>query len=188
MSKDQNNAQIIATCNQRLTALKKHVTSQKATVPINGQPMKLTDLVTVYQDAVDTRSVLVEQRAAYHAALTGRDSADTTRQAVDAGLRAWVTTQYGLSSPEAAEFGFQPRKVTARSAGTVALAVEKSAATRLARGTGGKRQKAKIKGTVVAPTAPADPAVPSPATPSVAVPAAAAVAAVANGGQNGVSH
>jgi hypothetical protein len=185
MATHQNNAQIIATCNQRLTALKKHVTSQKTTVPISGQPMKLTDLVTVYQNAVDTRSKLVEQRAAYDAALTERDSADTTRQAVDEGLRAWVTTQYGLSSPEATEFGFQPRKVRARSAATVAEAVEKSAATRAARGTRGKRQKAKIKGTVVAPPAPADPAVPSPAAPSVAVPA---VAAAANGVQNGVSH
>jgi hypothetical protein len=154
----------------------------KTTMPINGQPMKLADVIGIYQACIDTRSELVMQRAAFDKALESRDSAEETRQAIDKGLKAWVTGAFGADSKEAKEFGFVTPNPRAKSAATKATAVQKNLATRKARGTLGKRQKEEIKGTIVAPAAPAEPAITTPA----ALPAAS-VTTSTNGALNGAS-
>lgn len=187
MSSNQNNAKIVATLNQRLAALKKFVTT-KTQMPINGQLMKPSDVTAIYQDALDTRSAAETQRVAYEQALEARDRANTTRLATDEGLTAWVTAQFGARSQTASEFGFSPRKVGEKSAQTKATAVVKLRATREARMTMGKRQKANIKGTIPVPTAPAVPAITAPAATPAAV-APAVVTSAPNGAPatNGVT-
>jgi hypothetical protein len=187
MSTNQNNAKIVATCNQRLAALKKFVTA-KTQMSINGQPMKPSDVIAIYQTALDARSATETQRNAYEQALEARESADTARLTIDAGLKAWVATQFGPSSQTASDFGFSPRKVGEKSAQTKATAVVKLRATRDARMTMGKRQKASIKGTIPVPTAPAVPATTAPAATPAAV-ASAVVTSAPNGAPatNGVT-
>jgi len=130
--------------------------------------MKPADLIANYQACIDTRAELVTQRAAFDKALAARDSAEVTRQAIDEGLKAWVTGAFGLNSAEAQEFGFAPRKLGTKSAATKATAAELSLATRRARGTRGKRQREKIKGTLPVPAAPAAPVTTTPAAPPAA--------------------
>jgi hypothetical protein len=171
MSINQNHAKIVASCNQRLTALKKFVTT-KTPMVINGQSMKPSDVIAIYQDTLDTRSAAETQRAAYEQALQARERANTARLAIDEGLKAWVANQFGPGTQTVSEFGFSPRKVGAKSAQTKADAVVKLRATRKARNTLGKRQKAGIKGTIPVPTAPAEPAITAPAaTPAAVAPA-----------------
>ena len=178
----KDNAKIVSTCGQRLIALKKFVKTKTA-MTVGGEQMKLADLTAIYQAAIDTRTTLVPQRAAYDKALAARDSAEVTRRATDKKLKAWVVNEFGADSQEAQEFGFLPNKIGEASAATKATAVEKSLATRVARGTKGKRQREKIKGTIVAPAAPAVPAITAPA----ATPAASVTASVSstNGSLNG---
>jgi hypothetical protein len=171
MSIKPNNANVVSACNQRLKALGQYVKA-KTPMPVNGQLMKPTDLTSIYQAAIDTRSELSAQKTAYDKALEARDSAEQTRLATDKGLKAWVTGAFGATSKEAQDFGFLPPKIGARTAATKATAVLKVLATRQARGTKGKRQKEKIKGTIVAPAAPAVPAITTPA----AAPAASVLA------------
>ena len=175
MSNTQSNAKIVATCGQRITALNKLVTS-KAAMKINGQPMKLSDVIAVYQANVDARAELITQRAALTKALSARESAEATRQATDVGLKAWVIGEFGASSTEAQEFGFGPSKVAVKSAETKAKAVKKLRATREARMTLGKRQRKDIKGAVPASTEPAVPANTAPAASSASAPASTNVA------------
>jgi hypothetical protein len=181
MSITQNNAKIVSTCGQRLEALKKYLKTKTA-MTVGGESMKLSDLVAAYQAAVDTRAALIPQRASYKKALAARDSAEVTREAIDKKLKAWVVNQFGATSQEAEEFGFLPTKVTEKSAETKATAVLKLRATREARNTMGKRQKQKIKGTIVAPAAPAEPAITAPAAT-----AAASAPATTNGAPNGAA-
>jgi hypothetical protein len=181
MSIKQNNASIVATCNQRLKGLALYVKT-KTVMPINGQLMKPADVIGAYQACIDTRSALVTHRAAFDKALDARDSAEQTRLASDKGLKAWVTGAFGANSQEAQEFGFLPPKIGAKSAATKAEAAELSLATREARGTRGRRQKEKIKGTITAPAAPAVPVITAPA----ATPAASVLTAT-NGAPNGAS-
>jgi hypothetical protein len=167
MSINQNNSKIVTTCGQRLAALKKYVKTKTA-LQANGKTLKPAALVAVYQSAIDTRTALVSQRAVFNQALAARDNAETTRVATDKDLKFWVINTFGENSQEAEEFGFLPPKVGEKTVATKAIAVEKTLATRKARGTMGKQQKKEIKGTIVAPAAPADPAVTTPAaTPAV---------------------
>ncbi len=187
MSIIQNNAKIVSTCNQRVTALTKLV-KPKTEISINGQPIKLADLIAIYQAAIDTRSALVTSRAALDKDLEARDSAEATRRATDQGLKAWITTQFGAGSPEAQELGFTSTNPRAKTAETKFVAVQKMLATREARGTKGKRQREKIKGTIVAPAAPAVPAVTVPAaTPAASTLATTPVAPTSAPVSNGVA-
>jgi len=111
-----------------------------------------------------------------------------------AGVRGIVQARFSKQGPQVLQFGFTPVKTAVRSAASKALAAEKAAATRKARGTVGKTAKAAIHGTVpavpaVAPapqagsstTAPVAPAASNaPATPAAsATPAPAAAPAPA---------
>jgi predicted RNA-binding Zn ribbon-like protein len=94
-----------------------------------------------------------------------------------AGVRGIVQARFGKQGPQVLQFGFTPVKTAVRTAASKALAAQKAAATRKARGTVGKKAKSDIHGTV--PTAPAAaPAAPAPAEPAPA-PATPAVAAPA---------
>ncbi len=73
------------------------------------------------------------------------------------------------------DFGLTARKTPVVSPETMVAAAAKAKATRAARHTLGKKQKAKITGTVVTTA----PAVPPPATPPAAPPAATVVVAPA---------
>jgi hypothetical protein len=187
MSIKPNNANVVSTCNQRLKALGQYVKA-KTVMQIDGQPTKSADVIGIYQAAIDTRSALVKQRAVFNKALEARDSAEQARLATDQGLKVWVSGTFGANSQAAEEFGFLPHKIGAKSAATKAEAVELSLATRKARGTGGKRQKEKIKGTIAAPAAPAVPAITAPAaTPAASAPATTPVAPTSAPSSNGVA-
>jgi hypothetical protein len=186
MSTTQSNAKIVSTCGQRLAALKKYVKA-KAAMTVGGDSMKLSDLVAAYQAAIDTRAALIPQQAAFKEALAARNGAEVTRKATDKKLKAWVENEFGASSTQAIEFGFQA-KVPQTSVETKAAAVLKLRATRAARGTKGKRQKEKIKGTIVVPSAPAAPAITAPAaTPAASAPAATNAAPPGASPSNGVA-
>lgn len=64
------------------------------------------------------------------------------------GVRSILEARYGKGGVELLTFGFAPRKPTKKTVATKMAAVEKSTATREARGTRGSRQKKAIKGAV----------------------------------------
>lgn len=161
-------------CAQRIKGLNEHVTAKTA-LTINQQPMKLVDVIAVYQAALDARATLKSKRAEVKLALQGWKEADVTQETVDRGLKVWVQLTYGLQSQEAQDMGFAAPKRGKANLDTKQKAQLQARATREARGTKGKKQKAKIKGTVATPTAPAAPAPTAPAAPAtngVAAPAA----------------
>jgi hypothetical protein len=186
MSRINNNAVIVSTCNQRLQALKSQVPA-KTEIPMNGSRHKPADLIAIYQATLDTRAALVKSRAQAKVDLAARRAAEANRDAIEPGLRAWVIAQFGATSNEAIEFGYGPPKTGAKSAETKANAVKLAAATREARGTKGKRQKKGIKGTLVAPTAPAAPAITTSVAPTITAPPPTDVAKT-NGAQASASN
>ena len=105
------------------------------------------------------------------------------------GVRAIAQTRFGKDGTQLLQFGFPPAKAQVHTPASRVLAAAKARATREARGTLSKKEKAKLKGTVstvtvgtpapqagsgAAPVAPAAPAptAPAPATPAVAAPVA----------------
>jgi hypothetical protein len=190
MSKSTIN--IIDTASQRITGLQKHV-SPKAQITIRRKSLKLAQLIATYQTLLDSRTTLNSKRAETKVAQQGYHAANAAKSALDKGLRAWVEATYGLDSQEARDMGFQPAKVGKKSVATKNEAVQQSLATREARHTMGKKQRAHIKGTVVAPTAPAEPAThEAPVAQAAVAPQTATVATpndgAAAGAVNGAAH
>jgi hypothetical protein len=158
------------TCTQRIQGLNAHV-SPKTAISIGGKSMKLAQLVAIYQAVLDTRKALKSKRAEAKLALKAWQEAQAGEEGVDAGLKSWVDSTYGLNSQAAQDMGFGPRKVGAKTVETKQAAAKQAAATREARHTMGKKQKLKVKGIVPATTEPILAAAPStapalPAAPS----------------------
>ncbi|HEY2515741.1 MAG TPA: hypothetical protein VGI39_32955, partial [Polyangiaceae bacterium] len=106
----------------------------------------------------------------------------------DPALKNWVFAKFGSTSQEAKDMGFLPRKRGVADTKAKYQATLQSEATREARHTMGKKQKQKIKGTIVVPTEPAAPATTAPAG-SAPANATAQVTAAPNGAAatNGVT-
>ncbi len=169
---------VISTATKRIHAIQKHVTNAKTEIAINGEVMKPAAIAAVFQHCLDTRAAVAAKHGEYKAALDARSIAEAKRLSIDDGLEDWVLNRFGKNSPEALEFGYSPRKVSTPAVATKARAQLLSKATRIARGTMGRKAKKQIKGTLVAPTEPAAPAVIAP-TP---------VETGGGGAVNGVAH
>ena len=152
-----SNATVVTNNTKRILALNKHVTGKKPEIPIGGRVLKPAQVTAVFQDSLDKRAAITAALAAYKAALAAGVEAEANRRVAEAALKAWVLNRFGADSTEAHEFGYTARKTAVLSAVDRANAVLLNQATRKARGTMGKKEKLKIKGTLSAPTTPAVP-------------------------------
>lgn len=133
-------------------------------ITLKGKDVKLTDLVSTMQASIDAGADTDAKRAVF------LEAAQVSRAANEASdPQALAFTEYlqlTMSATDLAAFGLKPRTRTEPDVATKALAVEKRAATRKARGTMGKKEKAKIVGVVN--ESPAAPASTPNITPTVA--------------------
>ncbi len=74
--------------------------------------------------------------------LAARNEAETKRESIESGLKSWVLNSLGADSNAASEFGDSAPKKGTKTADVVAAAVKLGKATRKARNTLGKKQKA----------------------------------------------
>jgi len=89
-------------------------------------------------------------------------------------IKAFVVAQFGDtqdSSPKLEDFGYTPRKARSKDVAVKAVAADKVRATRVARGTKGKKAKAKIKGTIAAQPSKDGPATTAPVPAAGTAPA-----------------
>ncbi len=145
-----NNATVVDKCTQRLTALKAYV-APTATIFIDGVSHTAADVEGIYQTCLDSRAALATARAEVKPLMAKRATAEAARRAADRNLKPYVIAQFGPDSKQAIDFGFPPRKKTARTVEQKAQAVDLALATRKARHTMGSKQKAEIKGTLPQP-------------------------------------
>ena len=170
MGNKTSNDSIVSSDTKRVGALKKYLAKVRTEIPVDGKLLKPAGVTALFQASLDTQAAVTAARAAYKAALAACDEAKDQRKRADDALKSWVLNRFGADSVEAHEFGYSARKIGEVSAADRANAVLLSAATRKARGTMGKRQKEKIKGTLgtvaAPPTSPPSPSVMSGAEPA----------------------
>jgi hypothetical protein len=127
------------------------------TFNIKGTKMTTAQVVAQLQAHQAAIATQAKAKAALHEATLAQQLLREAVQATAAAVAAYVVAVYGANSPYLATLGFAPAARQKPTLATRALAAEKSKATRQARGTKGKRQKASIHGTVSASgNAPAD--------------------------------
>jgi hypothetical protein len=176
----KNHSAIVDTCKQRIEGLNEHVPA-KTEIDVAGKSMTLAQVTSIYQATLDAQSALKSKRAAAKVAFEEWKAAEATCRSTDKALKGWVANKFGPSSQEAQDIGFPPPKATKLKTEAALLKTQRLRATREARGTMGKKERLKIKGTVpsTAPTASA----PNPAPVAQATPAPepASTATTANG-------
>jgi hypothetical protein len=143
-------------CTKRINALK--ALPPATVITIAGKTYTVPASILVYQGSIDAHTKANAARAAFTAAVAERKDIDEKCRAFDVGMRAFAATMFTPDSPEGQEFGLKKRTVKVK-VETKALAAEKGRATRKARNTMGPKEKLKVKGTLPASTAPAEPAV-----------------------------
>ena len=144
-----------------IAALAAHFTGA-TTITLGGVDHKVKDIQVLLQSRIDAASATQVAKAKWQTAAATEQEKTTEVDGVLIALKSHLVTTYGAKSEIVTDFGFTPKakKVTAE---TAATAVVKRAATRLARGTMGKKQKEKIKG-VVTPATSAPAPVTAPVT------------------------
>jgi hypothetical protein len=147
MATQPSNSKIVAVCTQRIRALGAYADG-RATFAINGRKLSRADVVALYQRCLDERAAVAKLRAEVLAKLGTLAQLEAERAEADRSLKAWVRDEFGIESKEAIELGFPAPKKGRLTVEQKASAVARAKATRKARYTMGRRQRAGIKGSV----------------------------------------
>jgi hypothetical protein len=121
-----------------------------STLPLGATTYTPGSLAAFIQSRIDAANAVNTTRASWLAAVKTYEAINTQAKAVVSDLRYLVMGAFGPTSPKLADFGFSPPKQATQTQEAKAAAAQKRAATRKARRTLGKRQKAKIKGSSTA--------------------------------------
>jgi hypothetical protein len=138
---------------QVIAGMQKHYASAPSIV-LDGVSHTLADIVKVLQAPIDTADVATTTASAFHKAVAADKAARAASDVMYRSLRAFLVNLYKTSPEVLADFGITLPSRQAPDAATTAAAVVKRGATRVARHTLGKRQKAGIKGQVAPVPAP----------------------------------
>jgi hypothetical protein len=166
---------------QVIVGIDKHL-QNVSSLPLVGSTYTMAALKELIQSRIDAVNTVVNAKAHWLDASATYKALNTHVTEVVRGLRQYVISAFGASNPVLADFGFTPPKKQALTPEQKVARALKAAATRKARGTMGKKQKAGIKGAVPAP-APSPAAEPSPAH-TAATPAGTAAALPASPAAN----
>ena len=118
----------------------------QATVPLDGVPTSPVAIVALCTAFIVAAKAVAPLKAAWQAAVATQRTAAAAFDAMEASLHRYVVTVNGPKSPLLADYGWKLPVELKKTAIVKAVAVERGASTRKARGTGGKRQKALVMG------------------------------------------
>jgi hypothetical protein len=110
-----------------------------------------SSLKAFIQRRIDAAEKVRVARAAWIAASKEYEDIHAEVSAVVADVKQAAMCAFGKNSPKLASFGFEPPKKPTLTEEKKLVAVQKRRATRIARGTMGRKAKLAIKGTVPAP-------------------------------------
>ena len=126
------------------------------TMLVGGSTVKTSDLVTVLQARIAAIKLALTTKATFMAAVAAAHAEIANTAALVSGARQALKIAFAGQIETLGDFGLKPRKApTPLTPEQKAAAVAKAKATRAARHTAGKKQKAKITGATAAAAAPA---------------------------------
>ena len=164
---------LAALVRQLITGVNRHYPDGSQKLQVGGATFTVTGLTEVMQAFVDNRQAVEVSKAATRAKVQTERAQAPAQLAVIRAFETVIRGAFGSSADVLANFGLAPPKVrVTRTAEEKAVSAAKSAATREARGTMGKNQKKKIKGSITAKLV-VTPVTTSPVSTPVASPAPA---------------
>ncbi|MGH7269450.1 MAG: hypothetical protein ACREJ3_03385, partial [Polyangiaceae bacterium] len=130
---------------------------------IMGKAYTMAEAIQLIQSRIDAVNAAGSAKANWHNAAATYKALSAQATEVVRGLRLYALNAFGRDSPVLADFGFAPPKKATLTPEQEVAKASKARATRKARGTMGKRQKAKIKGEVVVTSPATSPPAQAPA-------------------------
>ena len=130
---------------KRIKGIQKHFAGV-ASVIINGVPVAPARLADLYQRRLDASQETARAHAAWITCVRQEREAVRALHPLDVGFVQYLHMLYGRQATLLADFALEPRKIGRKTVATKLAAADKMRATRKARRTMGKKQKAKIKG------------------------------------------
>jgi hypothetical protein len=133
-----------------LAGLQKHFAST-ATMTFGGASHAPAEIQTALANRTAATTATAAATTTFHNAVAAEGQVRDGTQKLVADFRAFVMSTFGDDLEGLADFGLTPRRKAVRTPETKVVAAQKALATRKARGTKGKKQKAGIKGTIEVP-------------------------------------
>jgi hypothetical protein len=152
---------------QVIAGIQKHLLTTPS-LPLAGTAYTPADLVTLIQSRTTQAATVAAASATWHSAVAAEKALNAKLKPILQGLQQYVLNTFGSASPTIADFGYSAPARKAPDPDTLVVAAAKAKATRVARGTLGKVQKQKVKGTVPTTAAPAPSASSTPVAPTPA--------------------
>jgi hypothetical protein len=125
---------------------------------LNGETLTKAELLAKFQSRVDAAEATKTARAALRTAVAEEKAVEKEVKPLRAGLKSFIQSREGRGSPILQTFGFPEGKTPKTRPAVKADAALKAKATRAARGTKGRKQKASIHGAPPAATPTTTPA------------------------------
>jgi hypothetical protein len=148
----------------------------KRTWELDGQEYKTADLVAAFNAENALIDAVGPAKSAWTNAVTAQRAKTAVNQKLRVALQAVLKQTLGANNAELSDFGFTRSVRKAPTPATAASAVQKRAATRVARHTMGDRQRQSIHGVVAtSDAASAAPVVTPPSVPAGDAPTATPV-------------
>ena len=138
------------------------------TILIGGTPQAVTDIVTTLQARINTANAVLTSRATWQNAVVTDRAERVKTKAYVSGLKQALLVAFSGQVDVLADFGLTPRKPRVVTPEGKVVAAAKAKATRAARHTMGKNQKAAIKGTLPVPAPVVSTPAPTPVAPAPA--------------------
>jgi len=152
-----------------------------ASLVIAGATMTTKDIIEHLQARIDSAKGAQTTRATWQNAVKSDKDERAKSRGLLSGVKQALLVAFAGQIDTLADFGLNPRKPRVLSPEQKTIAATKARATRAARHTMGKKQKAAVKGTV-------SPAAPAPAVTPAPAPVPALAPAPAPGPTPGSSH
>jgi hypothetical protein len=147
----RSKSDVIVRDRKAIAGIETHYGSAPAIV-LGGESYAPSDVVKVFQDHLDALDAAAAAKAAFHVAIAAQEAAGAKAKALFQSLKVRALSDFANQADVLAAMGISLPKRRAPSVDTRATAKAKAKATRDARHTMGKRQKANIKGTVPSTT------------------------------------
>jgi hypothetical protein len=138
------------------------------TILIGGTPQAVTDIVATLQARINAAHAVLTSRATWQNAVVTDRAERMKTKAYVSGLKQALLVAFAGQVDVLADFGLTSRKPRVATPEAKVAAAAKAKATRAARHTMGKNQKAAIKGTLAAPAPVVSTAAPTPVAPAPA--------------------
>jgi hypothetical protein len=140
-----NRATLIERNRNAADGVKEHL---KGAVQLAGGTYKVADILAILAAPAAAADTTDKTKAAWRAAVVDERTAKAAAKGMRVSLQNYLIGIHGTTSTVLADFGFVIKKPAPKTVEVKAGAAKKMRATREARGTMGKKQKAQIKGTV----------------------------------------